>query len=446
MTHKNTRAVLPLALLSLSVALPGCFGGEADEPEAKKGAKLGAKSGKAAGKAKTNAEAPKPVKDCLPGGAKDTLVMAQAWFYKVGGRPKPGPARLIFWQEGEGGWTPKKLEDEDSNVFHKVVYKDGGLITIGAEGAKLKRWTRDDEGCFKGELLWENSWGGKFNRLRDIEFGDVDGDGAEEWIIATHDAGVIAVYNPPAQPGGEPEVIELDKKADTFVHEIEVGDINGDGKAEFFATPSDRNKAGASQAGEIVMYRYDGSSYKRIVVDGGEHTHAKEILATDLDGDNKSEFFSVLEAELEGGKIKEPVKIRLYTEKDDGTFDHQDVVTIDDKQTRFLVAGDFDGDGRKEMVAAAYKTGLYFIDSEVSKKGEVTWSIANFDTVSSGFEHASAAHDMDGDGKPELYVAADDQQELKRYTWDAESKSFKKELIGRYDDSTFTWFVLGGKF
>lgn len=441
MNHPSTR----LALLGLTLGLGACFGGE-EEPAAKKDAKLGAKAeGKDAG-AKPAAASPDPVQDCLPGEPQDTLVMAQAWFYKEGGRPKPGPARLIFWQEGDAGWTPHKLEDADSNVFHKVVFKDGGLVTIGAEGAKLKRWTRDDKGCFQGELLWENSWGGKFNRLRDIEFGDVDGDGAEEWIIATHDAGVIAVYNPPAEAGGEPEVIELDKKADTFVHEIEVGDINGDGKVEFFATPSDRNKAGASQAGEIVMYRYDGSTYQRVVVDGGEHTHAKEILATDLDGDGKSEFFSVLEAELEGGKIKEPVKIRLYTEKDDGTFDHQDVVTIDDKQTRFLVAGDFDGDGRQELVAAAYKTGLYFIDSEVDAKGETTWSIANFDTVSSGFEHASAAHDMDGNGSPELYVAADDQQELKRYTWNAEKKTFEKSLIGRYDDSTFTWFVLGGQF
>ena len=268
-------------------------------------------------------------------------------------------------------------------------------------GAKLKRWNRDDKGCWKAETLWEQSWGGKFDRLRDIEVGDVDGDGADEWIIATHDYGVVAVYNPPAEPGGEPEVIELDKKADTFVHEIEVGDINGDGKVEFFATPSDRNKAGTSQAGEIVMYRYDGETYKRIVVDGGDHTHAKEILADDLDGDGKTEFFSVLEAELENRQIKEPVKIRLYTENDDGTFSHEDVVTIDDQQTRFLVAGDFDGDGRKEMVAAAMKTGLYYIDSEV--KGDKTeWTITNFDSVSSGFEHASVAHDMDGDGKRAL--------------------------------------------
>ena len=431
--------------LAGGLALAGCFGGDeaGDAPKSDKAEKADTKAD--AGKAKAAASKPiEPVQDCIEGEATDTLIMAQAWFTKEGGRPKPGPARLLIWRNGPEGWQTSKLEDGDSNVFHKAILTDDGLITISAMGAKLKRWNRDDKGCWKAETLWEQSWGGKFDRLRDIEVGDVDGDGADEWIIATHDYGVVAVYNPPAEPGGEPEVIELDKKADTFVHEIEVGDINGDGKVEFFATPSDRNKAGTSQAGEIVMYRYDGETYKRIVVDGGDHTHAKEILADDLDGDGKTEFFSVLEAELENRQIKEPVKIRLYTENDDGTFSHEDVVTIDDQQTRFLVAGDFDGDGRKEMVAAAMKTGLYYIDSEV--KGDKTeWTITNFDSVSSGFEHASVAHDMDGDGKPELYVAADDQQELKKYTWNDEKKSFDKELIGRYDDDVFTWFVLGGK-
>ena len=65
---------------------------------------------------------------------------------------------------------------------------------------------------------------------------------------------------------GKLTMTELDQKADTFVHEIEIGDIDGDGTLEFFATPSDRNKANASQPGLIVMYKYDGTTYKRTAV------------------------------------------------------------------------------------------------------------------------------------------------------------------------------------
>jgi hypothetical protein len=268
----------------------------------------------------------------------------------------------------------------------------------------------------------------------------------DEWVMATHDAGVIAVGE---VNGDELVVTEYDMKADTFVHEIEIGDIDGDGKNEFFATPSDRNQANKSQKGEIVMYRWDGATYVRSLVDGGEHTHAKEILATDIDGDGTSELLSVLEAET--GDMKEivsPVKIRLYSPNADGTFSHEDIATIDDRQTRFLLAEDFDGDGRKELIAASMKTGLYIIDSEVTGKGKsakVEWNIKKFDSVSSGFEHAMFASDLDGDGTPEIYVAADDQRELKRYTWNNEKQTFDKKLLGRLTDQTITFYVAAGK-
>jgi hypothetical protein len=265
--------------------------------------------------------------------------------------------------------------------------------------------------------------------------------------MATHDGGVIAVYNPPDAPGGAPEVIELDAKKDTFVHEIEIGDIDGDGKKEFFATPSDRNSSSASQPGFVVMYRWDGTTYKRTVVDGEEgNTHAKEVLVNDLDGDGKAEFFSVQEAEIDSNKaIVKPVEIRQY-HFDDGKFTHTVVGTIADRQTRFLVAGDFDGDGKKELVAAAMKTGLYHIVWTAGAKGQPwTWAQTNFDANSGGFEHTTAPFDMDGDGKPELYVAADDQRELKKYVWNAEKKNFDKELLGKLEAQTFTWNIDAGK-
>lgn len=381
----------------------------------------------------------KPVQAALSGEPTNALLLSQAWFYKdAAGKPRPGPARLQIWREGASGWESSLLEDGESNVFHKtLIIGDRELVTIGAEGAHLKRW-RFADGAWTSETLWTKSWGGKFNRLRDIEVGDVDGDGADEWVIATHDAGVVAVGD---WADGKLTMTELDLKADTFVHEIEIGDVDGDGKLEFFATPSDRNKANASQPGYIVMYKWDGAAYKRTVVDGGEHTHAKEILAADLDGDGTSEFMSVLEAETGANKeITQPVKIRLYKPAADGSFTHTDIATIDDRQTRFLLAADFDGDGRKELVAAAMTKGLYLIDTEDGKK----WSIQKFDSASSGFEHATVAHDMDGDGAPELYVAADNERELKRYVWNKDKKSFDKKLLGRLNDSTITWNVVGG--
>ena len=378
-----------------------------------------------------------PTDAAITGGPFPALLLAEAWFTKVDGKPKPGPARLEIWRKTDSGWQRSRMEDPDSNVFHKVLPYDGGLITIGAEKAMVKKWTLEN-GEWKSSLLWERNWGGKFQRIRDLEIGDVDGDGKDELVIATHDSGVVAVIDIELADGKGGGVTELDQLADTFVHEIEIGDLEGDGKLEFFATPSERNKADASQPGLVVMYKYQGGKYVRTVVEDEPGTHAKEILAADLDKDGKSEFFSVFEAEVVDKQVKRPVTIRQYLPKAGGGFDKVDIMTIDDRQTRFLLHGDVDGDGREELVAAAMKTGLWFMDSE---DGGKTWTKTLIDDKSGGFEHASVLADLDGNGSLELYVASDEQREVRVYTYDQAAKTWSKEVIGTLDDSTITWNV-----
>lgn len=383
-------------------------------------------------------EAPPVAANVAPtGGPYPTLLLAQAWFTREDGKPKPAPARLEIWRKTPDGWERSRLEDPDSNVFHKALPYEDGLITIGAEKAMIKKWTREGTE-WKSTLIWERNWGGKFQRIRDLEIGDVDGDGKPELVIASHDFGVVAVIEPELADGKGAGVTELDLLADTFVHEIELGDVDGDGKLEIYATPSERNKANASQPGLVVSYRYIDGKYVRTVMEDEPGTHAKEILAADLDGDGKSEVFSVFEAEVENKQVKRPVLIRQYLPKADGSFEKVDVSSIEDRQTRFLLHGDIDGDGYQELVAAAMKSGLWMLRS--ADKGK-TWEKSLIDDKSSGFEHASLLTDLDGDGQLELYVAADDQREVRVYTYDRAAKTWSKEVIGALDDSTLTWNV-----
>jgi hypothetical protein len=389
---------------------------------------------------------PAAVQERISGGPYPAIVLAQAWFWKdVQGKQRPGPARLQIWRDTPTGWQASRLEDADSNVFHKAIQRDGSLITIGAEKAMLKRWTLAG-GEWKGEMLWTREWGGKFNRLRDIEIGDVNGDGRDEYVIATHDSGVVAVYSPAS--GSTPSrVVELDQQPDTFVHEIEIGDIDGDGIPEFFATPSGRNRLGVSQSGQIVMHKWDGQGYPRTVVDPLGTTHAKEILATDIDGDGRAELFGAIEAQLDSqGRIVRPVEIRQYWQGKSGAFRHEVIATIPDAQCRFLVAADFDGDGQQEIVAAPIKTGLYLLHRVLDKKtNRATWSVTQFETQSSGFEHACVTADLDGDGRPELYVAADDQRELVRYDYDRAAGTFRRTRLGALEPGVITWNVTAGR-
>lgn len=371
-----------------------------------------------------------------PAAPGPALLVSQAWFKREGGTTKPQPAKLVIWRKSGDVWRSETLLDPESNVFHKAMPWRDGILTIGAEGAILKHWTRSD-GLWTAKVLWKKSWGGQFDRLRDVELGDVTGDGKEDIVIATHDQGVVAVGE--ATETGF-TFHEIDQKPDTFVHEIEIGDVDGDGKLEFYATPSDRNRAsGESQPGGVRRYDWvDGKLVGREVAHW-ENTHAKEILVAKLNG--KDTLFAVKEGHTvkEGSatKLLDPVTI-VRLDPTDKAYTETPVATIDDHQTRFLVPGDVDGDGAVELIAAGYKSGLWLL--EPNEDGTFTPSL--IDKGSSGFEHATHVADIDGDGQLEIYVAADDQHQLRSYTW--KDGSFVRDVVGEIPKSHLSWNLQDG--
>jgi FG-GAP-like repeat len=354
---------------------------------------------------------------------------------------KPGAARLEIVTRQDGRWTTQAIEDPDSNVFHKaMVYRPPGaapgILTLGGNAAAIKLWRKGDSG-FSSETVWQTAFGGEQNRMRDAEVGDLFGDGPYDIAVATHDQGVVAVVRP--KKGGGFTVTELDRKPDTFVHEIEIGDLDGDGVAEVYATPSEPNRLDERQGGRVTRY-VPAKKVGPVVVVDLPTRHAKEILVDDVDGDGRDELYVAVEAETEGKgdemRIKRPVEIRRYdagTTTPDGSL----VAEIQDRFCRFLTAGDIDGDGKKEIVAAAFSSGLWLLRPPA--KAGAAWTIESIDKDSSGFEHAALLTDLDGDGVDELYVASDRQGELRRYVWS--KGTFERETILKRPvvGSVFTW-------
>jgi len=287
--------------------------------------------------------------------------------------------------------------------------------------------------------LWHGEFGGKFNRMRDAEIADLYGDGTPAIAVATHDQGVVSVLR---QQVNKWKVERIDAKKDTFVHEIEIGDLNKDGVLEVYATPSEPNKLDAeAQRGEVVRYVPKKGEGPIIVADLGKR-HAKEIYVGDVDGDGTDELYVAVEALTKGRgaglEIVEPVEIRRY-DADTAPDAKVIIATIPDRLCRFLTVGDVDGDGKKEMVAASFSKGLWLLRPGKNPKSE--WGVESIDRDSGGFEHAALLTDLDGNGTDELYVAADVQGELRRYVW-VRGRA-KRELILKREIpmSRMTWNI-----
>jgi hypothetical protein len=357
------------------------------------------------------------------------------------GKPKPLPARIVILERTGESWNSRFLEDPASTAFHKAMaYQPargpsvgdaaaaptGGILTLGGAAAAVKFWAPGKP----PETLWEADFGGKFSRMRDAEVGDIYGDGNPAIAVVTHDQGVVATLRP--KPPGGVQVDELDRQPGVIIHEVELGDLDGDGVLEIYATPSAPNLMdGTPQHGQVVRYVPALGKAREQIVDLGDR-HAKEILVDDLDGDGRDELYISVEA-ISGGQVE----IRRYSENGGAEPSLSTVAQLNDKLCRFLTTGDVDGDGTREMVAATNKSGLWLL-----RPGSQKWDVSLIDQDSSGFEHASILLDLDGDGRDELYVASDRQAEVRRY--DFSDGVWKKQVLLKYEQGMtgFTWNIM----
>jgi len=434
----SRRLVLILSLVALTAAHTACGADEQPRPPAAKSATVAK-------------EAPAPPPPPTAPGARATpadlplgLVLSLAQFVKQDGAPVPGPARLEFVYRQGGVWKTAFLEDSESNVFHKAMFYESPsgprLLTMAGTAATVKTWQKGADGL-SATTHWQADFGGKWSRMRDAEVADLYGDGSAAIAIATHDQGVVAVLKPKAEGGFE--VLELDEEPNTFVHEIEIGDLDGDGVLEVYATPSEPNRMdGSRQSGTVVRYVPAKGEGRVVVAELGER-HAKEILVDDIDGDGTDELYVSVEGHLEGERankrLVDPVEI-LRFDADTPAGEGVVIGTLKDSLSRFLTAGDVDGDGKKEMVVAAFSSGVWLFRPGEDPRGE--WRRELIDSDSAGFEHASILADLDGDGTDELYVASDKHKELRRYVWDG-SKLAREVIYVRPDDrSVFTWNIM----
>ncbi|MBC7793784.1 MAG: hypothetical protein H7Z43_08750, partial [Clostridia bacterium] len=107
-------------------------------------------------------------------------------------------------------------------------------------------------------------------------------------------------------------------------------------------------------------------------------------------------------------------------------------------QARVLLATSLRPNDKPELVVTTMKDGIWRLTPAA---GDALWTPSRIDADSSGFEHAATAYDIDSDGLNELYVTADDQDEVRQYVWSADQ--FKRTVITTLEKSDITWNIMG---
>ena len=319
---------------------------------------------------------------CRSAREPQALLLALATFQKSASPPVANPARLGFLTYDGEKWSYRQIEDPQSRVFHKaMVYEISpgkrGILTAGGTRAILKLWRPGET----PEIIWEADFGGNFSRMRDVEAADLFQDGRPALVVATHDQGVVAIVRP--RPQGGFSVQELDRRPQTIVHEVETGDLDGDGVLEVYATPSRPNFLdGTPQPGEVLRYVPRRGLKSEVVAALGSR-HAKEILCEDVDGDGRDELYVSVEA-VDGGQV-EIMRYDANTPPAAGI----PVATLEDSLCRFLTAGDVDGDGRRELVAATHRSGLWLL--RPGKDPRSKWHVESVDRAFVGIRTCGVA-------------------------------------------------------
>ena len=234
---------------------------------------------------------------------------------------------------------------------------------------------------------------------------DLDGDGKPDLVIADGDSNIVTVYHNTSSAPGSVSFVPQGSYvmgSDDYPIGVTAGDLDGDGKPEIvvsnFYTPVILVFRNTSTPGNI-------SFAAPISLATGNYATAAVIA--DLNGDGKPEIMVAC-----GGSDY----LATYTNKStvgNLSFNSKATWTVPTSSAPFKVeVADIDGDGLPDMAAANGNTNLVSVFRNTSSIGGAVSFATHVDFATGNAPQGIAIGDLDGDGKPDLAVANNNDNTL----------------------------------
>ncbi|NHI91634.1 MAG: hypothetical protein EAX96_03955 [Candidatus Lokiarchaeota archaeon] len=230
----------------------------------------------------------------------------------------------------------------------------------------------------QGNLIWEQEFGE--GHVRYIKIGDITGDKKNEIVVSTHDAFLYVLNGATGEKLWSKE-FEIEETAGLEMKKltpIQIGDITGDGKQEIFVGAEDGEfKIFDGIGNELFTYEFDGPVYDIYVGESQIIVGAEPKIVKDkaVEGSKSIIVFDY--------KFNE-----LWSKTFDGGI-------------YFILKGDINGNGKKELVLGTGFSSVVALDSD---NGDEKW-IYYLDN----YVRALDVKDIDGDGKSEILVGGRDK-------------------------------------
>jgi hypothetical protein len=228
-----------------------------------------------------------------------------------------------------------------------------------------------------------------------VATGDMDGDGKPDLIVSTVLSPRIYVFLNTSTAGAISFANPLQLAQGSYCLGLTVGDCNGDGKPEIIvANVADNNisvYANNSTIGNLAFAA-------RINLTPASSDVAYAVAVSDIDGDGMAD---IVTADAGGNNIS----VFHNTGSPGGALSFAPYADFAVGATPESIAvGDIDGDGKPDIVTGNYNDGTISVLHNTSTSGSVSFATSVPQPAGTNTQSV-AISDLDGDGKPDIIAA-----------------------------------------